>query len=264
MTRCGRLPPRAFPPVPTSTPNNRTPNPESKPCDAPGFDGVADRCSECRRRCHRLRGRIGAAGREPGSVAILPGLVTYVGPTEEEARAKKAELDSLLDTDAAIAQLGVFTGQDYTSHDLDVPVADLPPVEQFTGPQGRYTTVQRIIETRRPTLRELLGYLAAGGGHATMIGTPESIADRVEEWFVAGACDGFNLMCPAYPDSLDDFVDLVVPDLQRRSLFRTAYPGRTLRDTLGFPVPAAARPEPGRRASPGRRLEDPRRGNDDP
>ncbi|RVW00897.1 LLM class flavin-dependent oxidoreductase [Rhodococcus spongiicola] len=191
-----------------------------------------------------LRGRVAAAGREPRSVAILPGLVTYVGRTEDEARAKKAELDSLLDTDAAIAQLGVFTGQDYTAHDLDAVVADLPPAEQFTGPQGRYTTVQRIIETRRPTLRELLGYLAAGGGHATLIGTPESIADHIEEWFVAGACGGFNLMCPAYPDSLDDFVDLVVPELQRRGLFRPAYPGHTLRDTLGLPVPAAARREP--------------------
>lgn len=181
-----------------------------------------------------LRARIDAAGRDSGTVAILPGLVTYVGRTEEEAWAKKARLDALLDVPAAIAQLGVFTGQDYSTHDLDAPVADLPPIEEFTGPQGRYATVQRIIETRRPTLRDLLGYLAAGGGHATMIGTPESVADEIEEWFEAGACDGFNLMCPAYPDSLDDFVDLVVPELQRRGLFRTEYPGTTLRDSLGL------------------------------
>ncbi|MFL1595134.1 LLM class flavin-dependent oxidoreductase [Rhodococcus ruber] len=181
-----------------------------------------------------LRGRAAAAGRDPASIAILPGLVPYVGRTEDEARAKKATLDALLDIDAALAQLGVFTGQDYTGHDLDAPVDDLPPLDQFSGPQGRYATVQRIIETHRPTLRELLGYLAAGGGHATMIGTPEAIADGIEEWFVAGACDGFNLMCPAYPDSLDDFVDLVVPELQRRGLFRTAYPGDTLRDSLGL------------------------------
>ncbi|WP_305094231.1 LLM class flavin-dependent oxidoreductase [Prescottella sp. R16] len=180
-----------------------------------------------------VRARIAAAGRDPRTVAILPGLVTYVGRTEEEALAKKAELDALLDVDAAIAQLGVFTGQDYTGHDLDAAVADLPPVEEFTGPQGRYSTVQRIISSRRPTLRELLGYLAAGGGHATMIGTPETIADRIEEWFRSGACDGFNLMCPTYPASLDDFVDLVVPELQRRNLFRSEYPGTTLRDSLG-------------------------------
>jgi len=184
-----------------------------------------------------LRARIAAAGRDPGTVAILPGLVTYVGRSEEEAWAKKAELDALLDVDAAVTQLGVFTGQDYTGHDLDAPVDDLPPIEEFSGPQGRYATVQRIIETRRPTLRELLGYLAAGGGHATMIGTPETVADSIEEWFSAGACDGFNLMCPAYPDSLDDFVDLVVPELQRRGLFRTEYPGSTLRDSLGLKAP---------------------------
>ncbi|MCK0089612.1 LLM class flavin-dependent oxidoreductase [Rhodococcus sp. F64268] len=185
-----------------------------------------------------LRARTAAAGRDAASIAILPGLVTYVGRTDDEAHAKKAALDSLLDVEGALAQLGSFTGQDYTGHALDAPVSDLPPISEFTGPQGRYSTVQRIIETQRPTLRELLGFLAAGGGHATMIGTPESIADRIEEWFVTGACDGFNLMCPAYPDSLDDFVDLVVPELQRRGLFRAEYPGSTLRDSLGLEVPA--------------------------
>lgn len=185
-----------------------------------------------------MKMRLNHAGRGGTGVPILPGLVTYIGATQAQALEKKRALDAYLDIDAAIAQLGVFTGQDYRSHGLDERVAPLPPAELFPGPQGRYLTVQRIIETKQPTLRELLGFLAAGGGHATMIGTPTEVADEIQEWFESGACDGFNLMCPAYPQSLTDFVELVVPILQERGLFRTAYPGSTLRETLGLARPA--------------------------
>ncbi|MBV1778163.1 LLM class flavin-dependent oxidoreductase [Paeniglutamicibacter sp. ABSL32-1] len=185
-----------------------------------------------------IRRRLVLAGRPGDTVPVLPGLVTYIGATPEEARAKKAALDAYLDIDSAIAQLNMFTGQDYTAHPLDGAVAGLPPAGEFSGPQGRYLTVQRIIETKQPTLRELLGFLAAGGGHATMIGTPSQVADEIEEWFATGACDGFNLMCPSFPAGLDDFVELVVPVLQERGLFRTSYPGTTLRETLGLAKPA--------------------------
>ena len=108
----------------------------------------------------------------------------------------------------------------------------LPPLEEFTGPQGRYGTILRIIEAEHPTVRQLLGRLAAGGGHCTMVGTPESIADRMQEWLENGGADGFNLMPPVQPDSLTDFVDLAVPELQRRGLFRTEYTATTLRGHL--------------------------------
>lgn len=185
-----------------------------------------------------MKVRLTKAGRGGTQVPILPGLVTYIGATQAQALEKKRALDTYLDIDAALAQLGVFTGQDYHNHGLDERVAPLPPAEFFTGPQGRYLTVQRIIETKQPTLRELLGFLAAGGGHATMIGTPTEVADEIQEWFESGACDGFNLMCPVYPQSLTDFVDLVVPILQERGLFRTVYPGSTLRETLGLARPS--------------------------
>ena len=180
-----------------------------------------------------LRERIGQAGRDPGAVGILPGLVTYVGRTRAEALEKKRALDAHLDVPAALAQLTMFTGVEYSAHGLDEPVAPLPPADTFSGPQGRYLTVQRIIETAEPTLRELLGFLAAGGGHATMIGSAEEVADEMEAWFRAGACDGFNLMCPSFPDGLEDVVELVVPILVERGLFRADYePGETLRERL--------------------------------
>ncbi|MEU3472962.1 LLM class flavin-dependent oxidoreductase [Rhodococcus sp. NPDC006774] len=178
-----------------------------------------------------VKTRICHAGRDSAAVGIMPGLVTYIGSTMDEARRKKAELDELLPTEQSLAMLSTFTGQDCAAWELDAPVPPLPPAAEFTGPQGRYETILRIVEKDAPTVRELLGTLAAGGGHATMLGTPESIADEMQSWIGRGA-DGFNLMCPRYPDSLTDFVDQVVPILQQRSLFRADYTSSTLRGHL--------------------------------
>lgn len=184
----------------------------------------------------------------------MPGLVTYVGATEAEARRRQAEVDALLPTAHSLAQLGTFIGQDCMEWELDAPVPPLPPAAEFTGPQGRYSTVLRIIEAEKPTVRQLLGRLAAGGGHCTMVGTPEQIADQIELWFRSGAADGFNLMAPLLPDSLDEFVDRVIPVLQRRGLFRSSYTADTLRGHLGLERPiGGARDNESPSAEPTRR-----------
>ncbi|MFJ2619941.1 NtaA/DmoA family FMN-dependent monooxygenase [Glutamicibacter sp. NPDC087344] len=184
-----------------------------------------------------VRARAQLMGRDPQALAIMPGLVTYVGNTLEEARQKQRRLNNLLPTAQSLAQLAVFIQQDTSDWELDAPVPALPPLEQFSGPAGRYATILRLIEIHQPTVRELLGLLAAGGGHCTMVGTPSMIADEIERWLDSGAADGFNLMPPSLPDSLDDFVQLVIPELQRRGRFRTAYEHRTLRENLGLPRP---------------------------
>ena len=189
-----------------------------------------------------VKRRIAAAGRRPESVSIMPGLVTYVGSTEAEADARQAEIDELLPAQQSLAQLSSFVQQDCSGWALDGPVPALPPLAGFSGPQGRYATILRIIESERPTVRQLLGRLAAGGGHCTMTGTPEKIADEIELWFRSGAADGFNLMPPLLPDSLDEFVDRVIPLLQRRGLFRNAYAADTLRGNLGLSRPAVGDP----------------------
>lgn len=185
-----------------------------------------------------IKRRVREAGRSD-PVPIMPGLVTYVGSTEAEARARQRELDELLPTQASLRQLSGFIGQDCSDWELDAPVPALPPLEKFSGPQGRYGTILRIIETEKPTVRQLLGRLAAGGGHCTMVGTPEHIADQMAHWLHNEGADGFNLMPPALPGSLEDFVDHVVPVLQRRGLFRRDYAGTTLREHLGLARPAA-------------------------
>lgn len=185
-----------------------------------------------------IKRRVREAGRT-APVPIMPGLVAYVGSTEAEARARQRTLDELLPADASLRQLGSFVGQDCMDWALDAPVPPLPPLSAFTGPKGRYGTILRIIETEQPTVRQLLGRLAAGGGHCTVVGTPEQIADHMEHWMRNEGADGFNLMPPSLPDGIDDFVDHVVPVLQRRGLFRTEYAGTTLRDHLGLARPSA-------------------------
>ncbi|MFD1008476.1 LLM class flavin-dependent oxidoreductase [Oceanisphaera ostreae] len=183
-----------------------------------------------------IKRRVNAAGRGV-DVPIMPGLVTYVAATEAEAKAKQRELDELLPAEASLRQLGIYTEQDCMNWNLDAPVPALPSLDAFTGPKGRYSTILRIIDTEQPTVRQLLGRLAAGGGHCTMVGTPEQIADKMELWFRSEGADGFNLMPPSLPAGIEDFVDQVVPELQRRGLFRTEYQSRTLRGHLGLAKP---------------------------
>jgi FMN-dependent oxidoreductase (nitrilotriacetate monooxygenase family) len=182
-----------------------------------------------------LRRRAAEYGRDPDDLVIMPGLVTFVGETEEQARAQQRKLNDLLPVQDSLDQLSFFVGQDTSGWELDAPVPDLPPLAEFTGPAGRYGTILRILDSSpggRPTVRDLLGYLAAGGGHATFVGTPEQIADEMERWIVDGAADGFNLMPPTLPGSLESFVDLVIPVLQDRGLFRREYTAGTLRGHL--------------------------------
>lgn len=184
-----------------------------------------------------VRQRMHTAGRS-APLPVLPGLVTYVASSIDEAREKQRELDELLPTRAALKQLEGFIFQDCSQWELDAQLPALPPLETFNGPKGRYATILRIIEEDKPTLRQLLGRLAAGGGHFTLVGTPEHIADKMEQWLVEGGADGFNLMPPSLPGSVEDFVEQVIPVLQQRELFRKDYSGNTLRNHLGLPRPA--------------------------
>ena len=180
-----------------------------------------------------VKGRMAAVGRSRDALKILPGAFVVVGGTEEEAKAKKARLDALVPVESGLANLSVRLGTDATGFDLDAPLPEIP--ESNASKSGQAQIVDYARRTGA-TVRELARRVGGYGG-LTFVGTPEQIADRMGEWLTEQACDGFNVMFPFVPEGLDDFCTGVVPELQRRGLFRTEYQGTTLRDHLGLARP---------------------------
>jgi alkanesulfonate monooxygenase SsuD/methylene tetrahydromethanopterin reductase-like flavin-dependent oxidoreductase (luciferase family) len=183
-----------------------------------------------------LKKRLPAFGRSPGDVTVLPGVMPVVGRTDREARDKLALLQSYVTGSNALQLLSDRLGQDMTRHDLDGPVPDLALPDTYHS----FARVM-LAKARREglTLRGLYDLVAAARGHWVLCGSPETIADTLQQWFEERAADGFNVMPPYFPEGFDDFVDLVVPILQERGLFRREYEGTTLRDHLGLPRPAS-------------------------
>jgi alkanesulfonate monooxygenase SsuD/methylene tetrahydromethanopterin reductase-like flavin-dependent oxidoreductase (luciferase family) len=136
-----------------------------------------------------------------------------------------------------LRQLSSLVGVELGEADLDRPLPELGDARDVQGHQSRFTVVTDLARRERLTVRELLVRLGGGRGHRTFRGTPEQIADTLAEWFAAGAADGFNVMPPLLPSGLEEFVEHVVPLLQRRGLFRLEYTGSTLRDHYGLPRP---------------------------
>lgn len=191
---------------------------------------------DARRFYNSLKGRLGAHGRAPDALKILPGISPFVGRSEAEAREKFDQLQSLIDPVLGVGLLSTFLGNvDLSKYPVDGPFPQDLPVTQ--GWQSRQELFAGLARREGLTIRQLYERVAGARGHWTVVGTPESIADQLEHWFNTGAADGFNVLAPTLPHGLKDFARLVVPELQRRGLFRTEYTGRTLRDHLGLPRP---------------------------
>ncbi len=181
-----------------------------------------------------VKGRMRAVGRDPDHLKVLPGAFVVVGDTVEEARAKRLRLDSLVHYDSAIASLSIALGLDASRFDPDGPLPEIP--ESNASKSARERTID-LARREDLTVRQLAQRLGGYPGLA-MVGTPRTIADEMERWLGSDACDGFNVMFPYFPGGLDDFVDRVVPELQRRGILRREYEGTTLRENLGLPRPA--------------------------
>ena len=192
-----------------------------------------------------LKDLVTAEGRHRESVLILPGFSPIIGSTDAEAERYSQELNELSDPEVGRNRLSLrFGGHDFSHLPLDTPLSpsDFPDPSKNDASRSRTEAVVALVARERPTLRQLLAKLAGARGHFTMTGSPERIADVMQDWFESGCADGFNLMPPVLPHQLDLFTSEVVPLLQKRGLFRTGYDGLTLREHLGLERQAVIRP----------------------
>ncbi len=182
-----------------------------------------------------LKARVVKHGRPPQAVTILPGVMPIIGETDDEAKEQLAKLQSWLGDGNAMALVSERLGFDISGYPLDGPVPDFP--EKTERAQSFSKTLLERARRENMTLRDLYNVTAAARGHWVIYGSPKRIADTLEEWFTAERADGFMIQPAYFPGALDDFVEKVVPELQRRGLFRKEYSGSTLRDHLGVAAP---------------------------
>jgi alkanesulfonate monooxygenase len=180
-----------------------------------------------------IKGRMPAFGRKPEHLKILPAALIVIGDTVEDAKAKRAKLDSLVHYDSAIASLSIALGHDASGFDPDQPLPEIPDTN--ASKTGRAQAV-RLAQEENLTVRQLAQRYGGYAGLA-FVGTPQTIADQMETWISEQASDGFTVVFPYLPQGLDDVTLRLVPELQRRGLFRHDYEGTTLRDHLGLPRP---------------------------
>ena len=181
-----------------------------------------------------VKGRAAAAGRDRDSVKILPAVFVLVGDSAEDAQAKRLKLDSLVSYESSIASLSIALGTDASGFDPDAPLpADIP---ETNASKSSRENIISLAAKEGLTVRQLAQRLGGYGGLA-FVGTAESIADEMERWLVEEGSDGFNVNFPYLPQGLDDVVEKLIPELQRRGIFRKDYEGPTLRDHLGLKRP---------------------------
>jgi FMN-dependent oxidoreductase (nitrilotriacetate monooxygenase family) len=184
-----------------------------------------------------VKGRMAAYGREPDDLKIMPGVMPIVGATESEAREKFDALQALIDPAVGLALVQTVTGGfDLSGYPLDGPIPELP---ETNASKSRQLLALELARRENLTIRELYLRIAGARGHWQLVGTPEQIVDALEARFVNYGADGYNVMPALLPNSLDDFIRLVLPELRRRGLFRSEYEGRTLRENLGLKQPVS-------------------------
>ncbi|HEY0181818.1 MAG TPA: LLM class flavin-dependent oxidoreductase [Rhodopila sp.] len=182
-----------------------------------------------------VKSRAARYGRSADDIRIMPGITPVLGRTQAEARERYEELQELLPDDLALQSLShISGGLDLSQFPLDGPLPDLPP---SNAAKARQELVVRTAREQNMTLRQIARHTSAAMGHRVLVGTAEYIADELESWLMEDAADGFNVICNHYPKPLEDFCQMVVPELQRRGVFRREYTGRTLREHLGLKVP---------------------------
>ena len=189
-----------------------------------------------------VKGRMAKFGRAPEHLKIMAGFNPVIGDTELEAEEKHQFLQSKIHPEVGLELLSAALGGfDLSGHPLDGPLPDIPGTK---GSQGHFKQVMDMARIEGLTIRQIYMRYAGARGNRTVTGTPRKIADEMENWFLGGAIDGFLIQPPYLPGGLDEFVATVIPELQRRGIFRRSYSGRTLRENLGLPRPASRYAKP--------------------
>ncbi|RUS55471.1 nitrilotriacetate monooxygenase [Kurthia sp. 3B1D] len=188
-----------------------------------------------------VKGRLRKYGRHADDLKVMPGVFITVAKTEEEARAKQQQLSSYILPEVGLKYLSGVTDSDFSQYDIDDAFPLDAPNADPSNPQTRYHVIRDLaVRENLVTIREVYERVAGARGHREIVGTPTQIVDQLEEWFVNGAADGFNIMPPHFPEGFTDIINLVIPELQRRGLFRTEYESTTLRGNLGLKTPTAS------------------------
>jgi FMN-dependent oxidoreductase (nitrilotriacetate monooxygenase family) len=183
-----------------------------------------------------VKGRMAKYGRHPDELKIMPGIFPVVAPSQAEAEDKLSQLQELIQPVVGLNMLASLAGGiDLSHYDIDGPIPEVP---ETNAGKSRQTLLLDLARRENLSIRQLYLRIAGARGHWQVVGTPEHIADQLEERFEARGADGFNIMAPIMPGGLKDFIDLVVPELRRRGLFRSEYEGKTLRENLGLKRPA--------------------------
>ncbi|NQX61278.1 LLM class flavin-dependent oxidoreductase [Paenibacillus qinlingensis] len=186
-----------------------------------------------------VHAKLAKYGRTDQEIRIMPGLSPILGDTVEEAQRKYQELQALIPPDAAVRMLSGFLSFDLSSYPVDEELPEIPdPVEASNGMKSRIQLIMDVARKEKLSILELGRRMLAARGHMQFVGTPEQLADLMEQWFHSYGCDGFNIMPPVLPDDLTDFVDKVIPILKARGLFRNEYTGSTLREHLELARPS--------------------------
>jgi alkanesulfonate monooxygenase SsuD/methylene tetrahydromethanopterin reductase-like flavin-dependent oxidoreductase (luciferase family) len=187
-----------------------------------------------------LKAAVAVAGRDPASVRVAPACYVCVGESQAAAEDKHAIIEATARDVDALVLLSEVLNYDFASKPIDEPFTD-EELAEFSF-QGFRDRVIRHSGRKNPTVRDFINVSGRGtvNEHPVFCGNPKQVADQMEEWFTAPACDGFVLAATSMPGAYDDVVRLLVPELQRRGLFHKEYAGPTLRDNLGLPIPRAA------------------------
>ncbi|WP_158742947.1 LLM class flavin-dependent oxidoreductase [Acidisphaera sp. L21] len=197
--------------------------------------GAGDSKESCQADYADIKSRMVRLGRNPDTLRFIPGVSIFVAETSGEADDLYGELNELISPALGVAYLSKIVTRDLTEFPVDGPLPEVP--DTVIGGSSVRSFVLKMARRENLTIRQTYQRVVPGFGSPVIKGNPAQVADALEDWYAGKACDGFMISNPIMPVALRNVVDLVVPELQRRGLFRKEYDGPTLRDHMGLPKP---------------------------